>query len=1452
MADNTNELGLDTTKAIQSILNLNNAFDQYIDRLDKISAVSVAYNKKGEAVRVGVTEIDTALGKLNVTFGKTKQGYRVLAASAAEAKKSHDSFLASLNKKSTIPVDDLVKNRNAARDETAGDAARKVLRSTLAGPNIGIASTGELRKFDGAIEKIATQVGKGKVSIEELNAAYHKATSGVDDLTGREERLVKMILAAKTAANDFGTESVKASNRAARASQAQFTAQQKVVNELEAARVKAYGSLVGNARNEAAATAQHIAGKEYASQLSSARPQQVIAFNNAMNTATKLIASGQVNLQQFQQTLNSIRAGTIQTGLPPALNTLQNSLLKANRAFEDLGATGEKSGKKIFLSMQNVVRIFEAQLLYSAFHKIQSGFAGSIEAAADYSKQIALIQTISQDAGLSTQQWATGIRQVSDDLGNPITDTATAAYDLLSNQVTKAADTFGVLDTAIQFARTTNSTATDSVNLLSSGLNSYALNADSADRVSRTFFTTIDLGRVTASELANSFGRTGTLAHSLGISLEETQAGITTLTRQGIKANEAYTLMNNVFIKLIKPTEAMQGWLEKMGYASGQDAIAALGLAGVLAKLSDEFDGSTAKAAKFFDEQRGERGVLNLTGKNLQQYTKDLQELQNSTGKYDIAKQLVAGTEGQKLTEEINKIKNFFIQDVGGEFLQKILLLTDKFGGLSSSVITVVKLLKQMAVVGLAAFAVSKVVGMVSAVSSLAGTIATATAGMNAAAAAGVAFGLKWSAGLAIATSGLSLIAAAFAIPIIYNLSIDDARGKLRELEQTHRDNIKKMLADEKEFSDKRQQLTEGTINRIKQLYLQQSADVRISLNKMADSAKEAGEKIAESLDARFNTLKSSISKAATNMAQQAKTAADAVADAQHSARQALNDTRNNIFEHQFSRASENGNTYRAVDLAQSRIAQLRKEGLSAARSGDVKSVNEAFDAQLQIVGKLASLKDQAGQYVLQEGQAEGLYQQILSRRLTLLKSIARASAAQAVADQRKAADQKIALEKLEDAYKSLKEFSPYDKKGNLKDEYASPGGSKKVLDELQKRQDAVTSQLKAAGADVPAQILSKQNFAKQLADVESEMRAQRGNFAKQLDVTDQLQALLDKEGLIKEKFDQTVASAAQIKGEIDKANASAGKFLVNIKTGVDAMRLAIDEFGTLINNEGTSKSSLKAELDEIEKFVNSGGNLEEAQSRLDSFSKKIGSTRATGDSNLLDNVIVPANPKDKDSKAVTVASTISGLKKDLADLNRANEDARTGYAAYGQVTKQIDELAEKLGVIPPKLKDTGTAASEAGTSISQSVQASITAYGELTAAIEQAVQEQAKLKNLGGGSGTVEKKSKGGTVGYYANGGFVSDFLSGKYASGSDTIPAMLTRGEEVINARSAAKFRPLLRAINAGILPGSGSSGGNGNITVGDINITVPGAPTSQQSIKQIGDGLRRGIRQKTISLY
>ena len=125
---------------------------------------------------------------------------------------------------------------------------------------------------------------------------------------------------------------------------------------------------------------------------------------------------------------------------------------------------------------------------------------------------ISEIKTITQESKISTDSWIASLRSVSDAFGLSLLDTAEGAYEAISNQIVDATTALGFMSEAAEFARATVSTLGQSVNLLSSILNAFNINAIHTERIAAVLFKTIELGRVRAEDMADTIGATAKLA----------------------------------------------------------------------------------------------------------------------------------------------------------------------------------------------------------------------------------------------------------------------------------------------------------------------------------------------------------------------------------------------------------------------------------------------------------------------------------------------------------------------------------------------------------------------------------------------------------------------------------------------------------------------------------------------------------------------------------------------------------------------------------------------------------------------------------------------------------------------------------------------------------------------------------------------------------------------------
>lgn len=211
--------------------------------------------------------------------------------------------------------------------------------------------------------------------------------------------------------------------------------------------------------------------------------------------------------------------------------------------------------------------------------------------------------------------------------------------------------------------------------------------------------------------------------------------------------------------------------------------------------------------------------------------------------------------------------------------------------------------------------------------------------------------------------------------------------------------------------------------------------------------------------------------------------------------------------------------------------------------------------------------------------------------------------------------------------------------------------------------------------------------------------------------------------------------------------------------------------------------------------------------------------------------VSAPLEPATQLREAFTgiseaVAGVSSALPLAAGQLSRMTATAGALTTSLTQSATAVNTITTAIGSMASSM----ASAVGVGNSMAASMNAAAAAAVKAAQACVQAAQQ------CSGGS---VRASTGGR--FFASGG-----------RGTDTVSAMLTPGEFVVNAKSARNFFPQLQAINAGQNPVFREQGGSVT-NIGDVNVTLQGGEgPPAQTIREIGNGLRRELRRKTVRLY
>jgi TP901 family phage tail tape measure protein len=862
--------------------------------------------------------------------------------------------------------------------------------------------------------------------------------------------------------------------------------------------------------------------------------------------------TGSAAAQAMAQLLGQVT--TAANTAAPALNNAGQAANNAGSAFAN--ASGRSSGFAI--SLETLSRVVGTQVIVRALSTLREAIEGSFQGFIEFNRKVAEIQTISTEP---LDALAKSVRDLSDQFNAPLLDVAAAKYQILSNGFTSTADSTKVLTAALKFSKVGLADVASSADLISSALNAYGKSANEAETISAKLFKTIELGRVVGQELATSFGRVAPVAKEIGASESEILAAFSSITIGGVKASEAATQIRATLTGLLKPSKDTAEAFRKLGVESGEQLIQAKGFQGALQALIGTTDGSAAAIAKLFPNVRALNGVLRETTTGATIFAEHLKEIQAASGDLLNKKfELRIESNAERVSADLNKIKNFFTVDLGKTLVDKVGSFTNLIGGVDTLITGFRNLTPVVGAVVTALVAYN--VGMLTA---SAGAKLLALANGTAATSATVLGGALTGVIAVIAAQQLGQF-----IGESITRSIEGARRKAE-------DESNQALQFERDQSSARIAIAETETAAKAALIHSQVAEARRGTFEVTDAAKEANKNILEDDKATFDKIVAARQKFANDLKKAAIQAENDVIES----RKRSNDLQNQLDDRRFNVQISRLNDVAKAESERRRAEQLANE--AAGKLANASKPEEQANAQAEFnraqafaQEALATAKSSGNRAA--QVNAERTLEQILQRRIQAEKSFQAERQADADRIAKEAAAEEARVTKLKDLAKDfLTKSNFFDKKGELlpqetvqknladakvllqkfKDEAFGPGSKFKLddlfsFDKLEARlnQSVTRGEVKELFASSDAleklfqQVQSVFKNRKILIDAAIDPSKLKGkndsDAANEVDA--QVNALQDKVNSLRQASEQRRDAEATIGAEVKKSNDTYGE----------------------------------------------------------------------------------------------------------------------------------------------------------------------------------------------------------------------------------------------------------------------------------------------------------------------
>jgi len=1032
--------------------------------------------------------------------------------------------------------------------------------------------------------------------------------------------------------------------------------------------------------------------------------------------------------------------------------------------------------------------------------------------------QIAISEVRTIDTSKSDfDDWADTLRNLSDAWGLDIVDVAEAAYQSLSNQVvqsTSEMDSFG--EAVLRFATATKTTAANAINALSGAINAYAKNIHDAENVAATLFKTIEQGRLRAEDLTG-IGNVAILASKLGIELHELGAAYATLTIQGVKQSEAATQLRGIFIKLIKPTKVMKGFLREMGFETGEAALKVLGFEEFMRRLQEVTKGSSAELAKFINRIRGLSGGLAFQGEGFEILKRNVADLKDPLEAYERAVQLTINNTGKQYKIAMNQLRNFFIQDVADPLINRLSDLTDGFKGIVSSVKLITSIAENLLIPVLLAVTAAIVRY----------TVATVIASKV----------HPFASFIIVFTAVLGIID-------LLTVSMAEHSASVRQMARVNQVALASIRAEAaKTFHE--------VVSAVKESIKIGSSEVTIFLYTMIEAINKSGKKQQSVFEDLINGITDSTSEAL-------KIVSKLLSDVEKK----INDSKSAI-ESIEKKIRDMGRS------KEQKLFDFSLEGLTD--NNKIKKIEERLSGLFDTVAKKAT-EGNTEEVVALETRIRDLHQQRVTLAVKLNKEfgiqfdqeeaflemqghVLKAEKALLLFQQDKQKtnekEQKILEKNIEIFEKAIKEFKKTDFEDlfQAKEDSTVPESVAQIKKDFEERKKNL---LILIGLEKKAKLDSAklEELAKkeELAFVEALEKFRILALIKKRDedaAALKLQ-IVEQEKLRQKAVDQNNAFSD---GMIKVINTLHG----GIKDGDSAPAFAEAILGKI-----TGETVLSGGKDPTGRIggVTQGNVLDKiirsslAKGIREGFQKDLGVK-------LAELLPILKTARGQGATDEDVALALNKLVKLSVSFIKPAETAAD--AQVRQISQEAVEFQQNIRALIEvlKLRVSGGSVNQVIVDIDKTIAA-------MKERFTREAEEGKKLDDQAKGLGDLQKEASvklleaAQALDRSSHALYVAALRLGfepkpKQAGGfigTDSVLTQLTPGEFVMNAQSSRRFRSQLMTMNSG-LPAQSLQGGGSVTNVGDINVSVTGTGYAQSDIAEIGRGLRREIRRGSLQL-
>jgi TP901 family phage tail tape measure protein len=299
--------------------------------------------------------------------------------------------------------------------------------------------------------------------------------------------------------------------------------------------------------------------------------------------------------------------------LSASLKEVENKFSKLGDKLTDIGSSLSMSVTAPILAI-GAVAANEFATVEKGLREINSLFGLTGEEA---EKNFGMLSKVAEDA--------------SKELGILQSDVVPAMYNAISAGVPKE-NIFEFIKVAGNAAIGGVTDLNTSVDGLTSIINAFGLSMNEAESVADSMFAAVQGGKTTFSQLSDSIFNIAPAAAAAGVSFQEVNAAIATLTAGGTPTAVATTQIRAALTGLQRPSQELDAIFQKLGFQTAQVAIEKKGLGFALDAVKKASNGSNGELQTLLGSTEAVAAANVLAGTGAAKFSAELDRQANSAG----------------------------------------------------------------------------------------------------------------------------------------------------------------------------------------------------------------------------------------------------------------------------------------------------------------------------------------------------------------------------------------------------------------------------------------------------------------------------------------------------------------------------------------------------------------------------------------------------------------------------------------------------------------------------------------------------------------------------------------------------------------------------------------------------------------------------------------------------